>query len=140
MTPNCRDELSAPHPNHLPAIILEAEAKPCPLKASGTSMHTTTVDNQRAGIIYDVEITVKSRFQGIIFDNNPSVTEHTHTVSMIKSGGKHSPRSVMTKNTANTIPTDEIAVGFVLYDRSQYVGGIHGKAEKAGLSYTIDIL
>ena len=86
MSGHCKDSLTHPQPGHLTAIDLEAEINSCTVKAGKPSKHATTVDNQRPGNIYQVDICVKSKFQGVILDGKPAGTEYKHGIPVLRSG------------------------------------------------------
>lgn len=139
MAGHCKDSLSHPQPGHLTAIDLEAEVNACNLKSGRKSRHTTTINNQRPGNIYQVDICVKSRGKGVILDGDPNITEYKHTIPVLRSGKKYPNKFDVTVNPNKPMPNDEIITAIVLYDSTQVSGNNYGQPEQASLTFTIDI-
>jgi len=139
MSGHCKDSLSHPQPGNLPDIDLEAEINSCVVKAGKFSRHSTTINNQRTGSIHQVDICVKSRYQGVILNGDPNVTEYRHGIPMLRSGKKYPHKFPVSVNPAKSIPNDEIFTTVVLYDSTQVSGNSYGTLEQACLAFTIDI-
>jgi hypothetical protein len=119
-------------------IDLEAEVKPCKLKKGVTAVHTTTINNQRTGGIYQIEICVKAKHRGVILNGDSSLTEHKHGIPMLRSGKKWSYPFGIQRNSKN-IPDDEIETAVTLYDSTQWSETSHGSPEGAAVTFTVDI-
>src|SRR5256885_1964158 len=124
MPSKCNCQLKHPDKDHLSSLVISAEANPCPMRTGGTATHRATIKNQRSNNIYEVEITVRSRRQGVIFNyNNQAVTECTHKISAIASHSFDYREWTISENAANSASsTEDIYTAVVLYDETQQLG------------------
>jgi len=142
---HCSNSLSYPAQNYLSDIDFEAEVKPCQLKAGVRANHITRINNQRTGDIHGIEICVRPRYNGVVLNDDPSLTEYKYgNPPMIRSGKSWDHEFPIERNAANLIPNDEIETSVILYDSTQVtkqVGGgwTYGTSEGASLSFTVDI-
>ncbi len=140
MSPHCNDALSYPTKGHLPQIDLEAEAKPCHLRGKNTSTQITTLNNQRTGNLYKLQISVRPKFKGVIINGDAALTEYVYSAPVVRSGKQIQDRGCkMSVNPNNQIPGDEISTSFVFYDSTQVNGSNYGQSETACIEYTVDL-
>jgi hypothetical protein len=140
MSDHCRSDLSYPKQGHLPNIDIAAEVKPCYLKSGASSTQTTIVDNQRTGNIYKLHVGVRPKFNGVILNGNPTITEYTYDAPVLRSGKQITDKLCkMTVNPNKPINGDEIVTAVVLYDSTQVNGTNYGTPESALIEYTIDL-
>ena len=140
MPPKCKRQLKHPDTNHLTSLVITAGANPCPLPSGGSATHKATIDNNRPNNIYQVEITVRSGLQGVIFNDDPNITEFTHTIAGIASHSNDFGDCKITENPNSKSNMDDIETAVTLYDGLQKVGkSFIGRAEQAGVDYTLEI-
>lgn len=140
MPPRCSCQLKHPDTHHLTSLVISAGATPCPMPRGGTATHKATINNKRSNNIYQVEITVRSGLQGVIFNKNSSITEFTHLIAGIASHSTDYADCTVSENPNSTSKMDDIETAVTLYDATQKVGNsFNGRAEQAGVDYTLVI-
>lgn len=141
MPPKCSCQLKHPDANHLTSLVISAQATPCPMRVGGTATHKATVKNQRSNSIYEVEVTVRSGLQGVIFDNDPSITEFTKIIRGIASHSDDYADCIVSENPNGSSSMDDIETAITLYDATQKVGTTFvGRKEQASVDYTLEII
>lgn len=134
MSAHCKDSLSHPDPGNLTAIDLYARAKPC----TAPTMHITTINNQRAGGVYQVEICVRPTVNAVELNGDPAATEYKHGIAMIRSGKKHTHQFPISSKSGVSSQSDELVTSISLYG-SSWKASNPGQSESATMKFTVDL-